>query len=320
MALVPGFVTLPDVPPGANPFPAYLAALDYYAYSRPSHGFEARLAVLLAITVFMKLLIPVKGIVDLVLAFFYIIDIWLVYVNHAPQYYLGGLRVGVTTPMLLGGWALSFGSISSYLIMPNSFRPSFLTPALVNLFYIGLGVPGFAAHLIVRRQIFLKVDDIQRHSWTNALVTTTDSTACSEARRDSGWTDGSAPTLYEEVFGRRMSRAQIREMANPKGQNQVSRIDSARQIMALQRAEYDLAIISVLVLCLAGGGAVFCLLIAVFYFKNLYFTNSWPLLELCNTIPVWGWAGITILLKSFLMCEWTLAERSPTAEADPILA
>ena len=44
------FVALPDVSPGVNPAPEYLAALHLFAFPAPSPGFKIRLELLFAVT------------------------------------------------------------------------------------------------------------------------------------------------------------------------------------------------------------------------------------------------------------------------------
>ena len=44
----------------------------------------------------LKLLIPAKSLVDLALAFVFVINGGDVYLNHAPQHWIGGLRIAFT--------------------------------------------------------------------------------------------------------------------------------------------------------------------------------------------------------------------------------
>lgn len=64
-------------------------------------------------------------------------------------------------------------------------------------------------------------------------------------------------------------------MANPTAD--AARVEGARQVQALMRAERDLLIISLLVICLGGGGFVFTLLIAIINYFGTFFTQPWPL-------------------------------------------
>lgn len=69
-----------------------------------------------------------------------------------------------------------------------------------------------------------------------------------------------------------LSRAEIREMANPEVYG--PRVEGARQIQQLQRAERDLLYISIFVILLGGGGALTCLTLSVVFFKGRFFSQS----------------------------------------------
>ena len=75
----------------------------------------------------------------------------------------------------------------------------------INISYILLLV-------LVRRQIHRKVDDIQRHSWTAAVLRSESTTDSEAKRRESTATDGKA-SVYNQLFGPRLSRAKIREVS-----------------------------------------------------------------------------------------------------------
>lgn len=71
---------------------------------------------------------------------------------HTPS---SGRFVGPPLPpsaslkgFLTGGWWFSYGSFSAYLMMPDSYRGRFVTPRIVNTFFIGGGIGLCTAHLV----------------------------------------------------------------------------------------------------------------------------------------------------------------------------
>ena len=53
------------------------------------------------------------------------------------------------------------------------------------------------------------------------------------------------------------------------------RVEGAKQIVSLMKAERDLLYIMLFVILLAGGGAGVTLFISVVYFDGSFFTRSW---------------------------------------------
>lgn len=74
-----------------------------------SHSLHLRSSVKLTLRCnSIKLLAPLKLLVDMVFALVYTIDAYTVYVDHGTQSMLGGWRVGITLPYLIGGWMVRF--------------------------------------------------------------------------------------------------------------------------------------------------------------------------------------------------------------------
>lgn len=96
----------------------------------------------------MKLLIPLWSLVNLSMETALISRVWLVYGRHSSQTWLGILRIGITQTMLHGGWLLSHACISAYLLLPNSYRPRFITPLFVNCVYFLLLITVAPAALV----------------------------------------------------------------------------------------------------------------------------------------------------------------------------
>ncbi|KAL8279591.1 hypothetical protein RQP46_007904 [Phenoliferia psychrophenolica] len=95
----------------------------------------------------IKLLVPLGLIAGMLGGLVFTGIAYKVFKYHGPQNVIGGWRMGMTLPFHVGGWMLSYGSLSSYLITRSGNPHWILTPRVINTFFIGLGVAGTLAQL-----------------------------------------------------------------------------------------------------------------------------------------------------------------------------
>ncbi|KAL8291606.1 hypothetical protein RQP46_001864 [Phenoliferia psychrophenolica] len=265
----------------------------------------------------LKLLVPIKLFIDLGAALIYTVIAYRVYDKLDSQPLLGGWRVGLTLPYLIGGWLVSYASLSSYLITRNSARHWLLNPMVVNSFFIGFGGCIILTHAInfaylallwtVRRQIGMKVRDLSWKSLGSKAGPT--DTFMSQ--------DSTSKPPGQQDRRKSVSRFVVRDMANSDGL--ASSLQQARDLQGLQRAEMDLATIAVSVIILGVGGLGVTMDIAILNGQREYFTQRWVILELALFTPVWGWAATTGLIVPIMilntLCNLPRRRRLSTASS-----
>ncbi|KAM0751675.1 hypothetical protein T439DRAFT_324874 [Meredithblackwellia eburnea MCA 4105] len=188
--------------------------------------------------------------------------------------------------------------ISPHLFFRFTGFSFYILVAVCTTIINSVNVGSLALVFLVRRQISSKI-----HSLSDGLP---------QVPGESGSVSGIEERHLGSDSSGRPSRQELRQMAHA---IQSEKSEGARQIVSLQRAERDLTILSVTIGFFSVSGTAYAVLQAVMYWKDMYFSASWSLLEFVWTGVHWQFGAISLVF-AILLLNNTIANLAPYSSSE----